>query len=147
MNAAEHVNNVAFAYALASSITLVRREFPAVFANLNPWRDDPETRQWLEQGTVDLAFHFPGWTPGLQCRSLLMQLCVIENQSEFAPSLLGVLIRGMTYEGERWRFATVGDWQPSGSHLPQRAQMAKLHSICRDLFTLFPSVDPSSEFS
>ena len=71
MNAAEHVNSVDFAYTLASSITLVRREFPVVFANLNPWGDDPETCIWFEHGTVDLAFHFPGWTPDLQCRSII----------------------------------------------------------------------------
>jgi len=27
-------------------------------------------------------------------------------------------MRGMTFEGERWRLATVGDWLPAGPHLP-----------------------------
>jgi len=40
--------------------------------------------------------------------------------------LLGVLIRGMTYDGERWRLATVGDWSLEGSHLPQAEQAAQL---------------------
>ena len=53
------------------------------------------------------------------------------------PRLLGVEIRGLTYESERWRLATVGDWQPSGSHLPQPEVVARLQQVCRELFALF----------
>ena len=52
------------------------------------------------------------------------------------PRLLGALIRGLTYESERWRLATLGDWQPSGSHLPDPAVVAKLQTFCRGLFDL-----------
>ncbi len=145
MNAAEQVQSVAFASALASALTLVRSYFPAASANLMPWRDDPETRRWCESETIDLAFHFPGWSPRLQCRSLLMQLRIKSPQGGDAPHLLGVLIRGMTFEGERWRLATVGDWQPTGSFLPEPAQMAQLHEICRALFDLFPSCSASGD--
>ena len=145
LNAAEHVHSVDSAYALASVATLVRQHFPAASPNLNPWRDDPETRKWFENETIDLAFHFPGWSPRLECRSLLMQLTVSSYQSGASPHLMGVLIRGMTFAGERWRFATVGDWQPTGAYLPQPAQMEHLHEICRDIFVLFPSYFASSE--
>ncbi len=139
MNAAEQVHGLALAQALASSMTLVRQHFPEASVNLNPWRDDPMTRRWSENETLDLAFHFPGWSPSLQCRCVLMQLRISCDQNGPAPYLLGVLMRGMTYEGERWRLATVGDWKPTGSHLPNADQMLKLHEICRDLFALFPS--------
>ena len=56
------------------------------------------------------------------------------------PRLLGVLIRGLTYESERWRLATVGDWQPSGSHLPSVEVVSSLQQICRELFDLFGDV-------
>ena len=138
MNAAERVDNLAFVNALASVATLVRQHFPAASANLNPWRDDPETRRWNEEETLDLAFYFPGWTPRLQCRCLLLQLTVTTAHSDCLPHLLGILMRGMTFEGERWRLATVGDWQPTGSHLPAAAEKDHLRSICRDLFALFP---------
>jgi endonuclease I len=46
----------------------------------------------------------------------------------------------MTYDGERWRLATVGDWQPSGRHLPQPDRVLQLQQICRDLHNLFPAV-------
>ena len=139
MNAGESVRTVAQVQALASAVTLVRRHFPAAKANLRPWRDDAQTREWSEPESLDLSFHFPGWSPRLQCRSLLMQLRFSSDQAEEQVHLLGVLMRGMTYEGERWRLATVGDWQPEGSHLPQPDQVKQLHEICQDLFELFPT--------
>jgi hypothetical protein len=51
--------------------------------------------------------------------------------------LLGVTIRGLTYESERWRLASVGDWRPTGSHLPQRVVEEALHAYIRALFRLF----------
>jgi hypothetical protein len=123
--------------AVASIVTLVREEFPAAKPNLQPWRDDDQTRQWDEPESLDLSFHFPGWSPRLQCRSLLFQLRFQNKEADEAQKLLGVLIRGMTYDGERWRLATVGDWSPEGSHLPQAEQAAQLRQMCRDLFLLF----------
>ena len=137
VNAATAVHSVALAQTLACSITLVRRQFPAAKPNLSPWRDDPCTRHWDEAATLDLAFDFPGWSPRLQCRSLLLQLRFQNNDGDQGLKLLGVLIRGMTYDGERWRLATVGDWIPEGSHVPQAEQAAQLRQMCRDLFLLF----------
>ncbi len=134
------MNSVALVQALASAVTLVKQRFPAARANLSPWRDDPQTRDWLEEETLDLSFHFPGWSPRLECRSLLLQLRLkrpATSHSQTAPELLGVLMRGMTFDGERWRMATMGDWQPEGSHLPQGEQVRQLREICRDLFVLF----------
>lgn len=123
--------------ALASVVTLVRHHFPAAQVNLTPWRDDPQTRLWHEPESLDLAVHFPGWSPRLQCRSLLLQLRIQPRAEAHGLQLLGVLMRGMTYDGERWRLVTMGDWQPEGSHLPQPEQVQQLRGICRDLFDLF----------
>ncbi|HYP03263.1 MAG TPA: hypothetical protein VER57_01800 [Cyanobium sp.] len=142
MNAADQARSLELAQAIASAVTLVRAQFPAARANLTPWRDDPLTRAFAERESLDLSFHFPGWSPRLQCRSLLVQLR-LERAPEgpagvaARPRLLGVLIRGLTYESERWRLATVGDWQPSGSHLPQPEVVDKLQQACRELFDLF----------
>ena len=145
LNAGESVRSVDQAQALASTVTLVRRQFPAAKANLTPWRDDPQTRQWTEPESLDLSFHFPGWSPRLQCRSLLMQLRFHPETAGEQRQLLGVLMRGMTYDGERWRMATVGDWQPEGPHLPGPKQVEQLQSICRDLFELFSRSDASDQ--
>ena len=140
VNAAAAVHSLALAQTLASSVTLVRRQFPAAQPNLSPWRDDPCTRHWDEAATLDLAFDFPGWSPRLQCRSLLLQLRLKqdgEGMASSCPSLLGVVMRGMTFDGERWRLATVGDWLPAGPHLPHRDQVEQLQLICRELFEVF----------
>ena len=139
MNASESVRSVAQVRAVASILNLVRKQFPAAKPNLRPWRDDAETRQWDEPESLDLSFHFPGWSPRLQCRSLLLQLRFQNNDADQGLKLLGVLIRGMTYDGERWRLATIGDWSIAGSHLPKAEQASLLRRMCRDLFLLFDS--------
>ncbi len=139
MNAGDNIDTLTFAHAIASSTTLVKQYFPAARVNLNPWHDDPQTRKWFEKDSLDLSFHFPGWSPRLQCRSLLLQLRFDSSEySECFPYLIGVLMRGMTYEGERWRLVTLGEWEPQGSYLPHPAQTDELKEICRGLFTLFP---------
>lgn len=147
MNAADQARSLDLAQVIASAAALVRAAFPAARANLTPWRDDPWTRAWAEEESVDLSFHFPGWNPRNQCRSMLVQLQLERSPQSKArpggaaassrPRLLGVVIRGLTYDSERWRLATVGDWQPSGSHLPQPVVVVHLQQVCRDLFALF----------
>ncbi len=120
--------------------------FPAAKPNLRPWRDDAQIRQWDEPESLDLSFHFPGWSPRLQLRSLLLQLGFQHDESDEVLKLLGVLGRGMKYDGDRWWLATVGDWSLEGSHLPQAEQAAKLRQMCRDLFLLFdPKVHQSEK--
>ncbi|MCP9792364.1 hypothetical protein [Vulcanococcus limneticus] len=142
MNAADQARSLELAQAIASVVRLLRAHFPDARANLTPWRDDPLTRAFAEQESLDLSFHFPGWSPRTQCRSFLVQLRLerapgADRLPVGRPRLLGVLIRGLTYESERWRLATLGDWQPSGSHLPQPAVVAALQQFCRELFDLF----------
>ena len=137
MNAADQARSLHLAQAIASVAALFRGHFPDARANLTPWRDDPLTRAFAEQESLDLAFHFPGWNPRNQCRSMLVQLRFEAAPGADRPRLLGVLIRGFTDESERWRLATVGDWQPSGSHPPQGAVAQKLQHLCRELFELF----------
>ena len=72
--------------------------------------------------------------------SLLLQLRLKSEtggMDSSCPSLLGVVMRGMTFEGERWRLATVGDWLPAGPHLPQQDQVEQLQLIGRELFEVF----------
>ena len=139
LNAADHVESLGLAEVLASSGSLVKNYFPAASITFSPWREDPNTRLWFEEDSLDLAIHFPGWSPRLQCRSLLIQLRVIKVRPDTSPRLLGVTMRGVTFHGERWRLATVGDWNLTGSHLPQPSVIKQLRSLCYDLFALFPS--------
>ena len=139
MNASDQVTSLGFVQALASAGTLVKHSFPSASIDFSPWRDDPCTKFWHEEDSLDFSLHFPGWSQKYQCRSLLIQLRVVKDQSEELPRLLGVMMRGVTFDGERWRLATVSDWQVTGSHLPQKVVIEKLRKLCRDLFLLFPS--------
>ena len=143
MNAAEQARNLELAQAIATVATLFRRRFPDARANLNPWREDSLTRAFADRHSVDLSFHFPGWSPRTQCRSLLLQLRLEQPPEGHAagvsarPRLLGAILRGLTYESERWRLATVGDWRPTGPHRPTAAVERELQEFCRELFDLF----------
>ena len=138
MNASDQAQSLDAAQAIASVAALFRGHFPDARANLSPWRDDPLTRAFAQAESLDLSFHFPGWSPRLECRSLLVQLQLESAPAGGRPRLLGVLIRGLTYESERWRLATMGDWQPSGTHRPHPAVTEALQQFCRELFGLFP---------
>ena len=138
MNASDQAQSLDAAQAIASVAALFRGHFPDARANLSPWRDDPLTREFAQAESLDLSFHFPGWSPRLECRSLLVQLQLESAPAGGRPRLLGVLIRGLTYESERWRLATMGDWQPSGTHRPHPAVTGALQQFCRELFGLFP---------
>ena len=139
MNASEQVRSVQLAQSVAAVAVLFRQHFPDARANLAPWRDDPQTRAHAEQESLDLSFHLPGWSPRSQCRSFLVQLRLEQSPAggSARPRLLGVMIRGLTYESERWRLASVGDWQPTGSHLPQPAVVEALQGFVREVFELF----------
>jgi hypothetical protein len=138
MNASDQAQSLDVVQAIASVAALFRGHFPDARANLSPWRDDPLTREFAQAESLDLSFHFPGWSPRLECRSLLVQLQLESAPAGGRPRLLGVLIRGLTYESERWRLATMGDWQPSGTHRPHPAVTEALQQFCRELFGLFP---------
>jgi len=145
MNAADQARTLQLAQAIASAASLFREQFPDARANLNPWRDDPQTRAFGEAETVDLSFHFPGWSPRIQCRSVLVQLRLAEPPGGATcsgrPPLLGVTLRGLTYAGERWSLATVGDWRASGPHPPSPVVEDRLRVFCRQLFELFGDAD------
>ena len=137
MNAGDQVRSLELVQLIASVAALFRQHFPDARPNLRPWRDDPHTRAFEDQQTLDLSFHLPGWSPRSQCRSFLLQLSLAGGVSEVKPRLLGVTIRGLTYESERWRLTTLGDWRPAGSHLPAESVTLKLKQFCVELFDLF----------
>ena len=128
MNAGESVHSVARMRALASTITLVRRLFPlhrptsALGGTTRRLGSGVNWNRWTSR-------FISGWSPRLECHSLLMQLRVSAKRDDDQLRLPGVLMRGMTYDGERWRLATVGEWVPEGPHLPQQKQVKQLQQI------------------
>ena len=139
MNAGDQARSLELVQLIASVAGLFRHHFPDARANLRPWRDDPQTRAFEDEQTLDLSFHLPGWSPRSQCRSFLLQLSLSGGVASAKPRLLGVTIRGLTYESERWRLTTIGEWLPSGTHLPSESVTCKLKQYCAELVDLFES--------
>ena len=46
----------------------------------------------------------------------------------------GIIMRGMIVHSERWRVATIGDWEMTGTHLPQKEQKDNLFLVCKELY-------------
>jgi hypothetical protein len=74
VNAAEQANNFSLASRIATTASLFRVAFPDAKIDLTPWRNDAATREFVDPDSIDLGFHFPGWSPRLQGRSILVQI-------------------------------------------------------------------------
>ena len=134
MNASSNVRNVEIANKIASTAALFRKYFPDARVNFSPW--DNSNNESM-QDTIDFAFHFPGWSPLIECRAILLQLRIENDSNNRVPKLLGIIMRGMIVPSERWRVATIGNWEMTGTHLPQKEQKDNLFLVCKELYKLF----------
>ena len=146
MNASSNVSNVEIANKIASTATLFRKYFPDASVNFSPWENSNNESM---KDTIDFAFHFPGWSPLIECRAILLQLR-IQNENDNVdnnrvPKLLGIIMRGMIVPSERWRVATVGEWEMTGSHLPQKKQKDNLFLVCKELYKLFSTTSAGNK--
>ena len=69
MNASANVRNLDIANKIASTASLFRRYFPEAKVDFSPW-DNLNQNEWLD--TLDFSFHFPGWSPSMECRAILL---------------------------------------------------------------------------
>ena len=145
MNASSNVSNLEIANKVASTAALFRKYFPDASVNFSPW-DNSNDEYKLD--TIDFAFHFPGWSPLIECRAILLQLRIENNNNNNnnrVPKLLGIIMRGMIIPSERWRVATIGEWEMTGSHLPQKEQKDNLFLVCQELYRLFSTTSLSNK--
>ena len=142
MNASSNVSNVDTANKIASTAVLFRKYFPEASVNFSPWENSNNESM---KDTIDFAFHFPGWNPLIECRAILLQLRIEKNNNNRVPKLLGVIMRGMIVPSERWRVATVGEWEMTGTHLPQEEQKDNLFLVCKELYKLFSTTSPGNK--
>ena len=142
MNASSNVRNFDIANKIASTASVFRKYFPDARANFSPW-DNCNERDWVD--TIDFSFHFPGWSPSIECRAILLQLRIDNNNESGVPKLLGIVMRGMIIPKERWRVATIGEWEMTGTHLPQKEQKDNLFLVCKELYNLFSTTASSNK--
>ena len=142
MNASSNVRNVEIANKIASTAALFRKYFPDASVNFSPWEN---SNNEITNDTIDFAFQFPGWSPLIECRAILLQLRIENNKNSRVPKLLGIIMRGMIVPSERWRVATVGEWEMTGSHLPQKKQKDNLFLVRKELYKLFSTTSPGNK--
>ena len=143
MNASSNVSNVEIANKIASTAALFRKYFPDASVNFSPWENS--NNEFMNDNTIDFAFHFPGWSPLIECRAVLLQLRIENDSNSRVPRLLGIIMRGMIVPSERWRVATVGEWEMTGTHLPQKEQKDNLFLVCKELYKLFSTTSASNK--
>ena len=142
MNASSNVSNVEIANKIASTAVLFRKYFPDASVNFSPWENANDESK---MDTIDFAFHFPGWSPVIECRAILLQLIIENDKNDRVPKLLGIIMRGMIVPSERGRVATVGECEMTGTHLPQKEQNDNLFLVCKELYKLFSRTSASNK--
>ena len=137
MNAAEKAQGLEVTTKIAAIVNLFKSEFPDAKADLKPWKNDPDTRNLVDPDSIDIGFHFPGWSRRFQSRSVLVQIRFYQDPLEDFQRLIGLETAGFNYQGEAWRLSTVEHWQFFGKHLPTEEVKEKLKHFSRQVFELF----------
>jgi hypothetical protein len=137
MNASEQAKGLELATKIAAVVNLFKAEFPDAKADLKPWRNDPDTRELVDPHSIDIGFHFPGWSRRFQSRSILVQIRFHTDADDRAQRLIGIETVAFNHQGQAWRLSTVDNWQIVGNFLPAAEVGDKLKHFCRQVFELF----------
>jgi hypothetical protein len=137
VNASEQATNLVVASKIAAVVNLFKSEFPDVRADLKPWMNDDETREWVDPNSIDLGFHFPGLSRSAQSRSLLVQIRLHQESSKQALRVIGVDVVGFDHRGKQWQLSTIENWRFVGNTEPTPAVGHKLKQFCQQVFELF----------
>lgn len=137
MNASERALGVNVATKIASVVNLFRAEFPDAKADLKPWRNDPDTQEWMDPDSIDIGFHLPGWSPRYQSRSMLVQIRFFTDPQENIQRFIGIETAGFNHTGEAWRLSTIAQWQLVGDYQPATDISEKLRRFSEKAFELF----------
>ncbi len=137
MNASEQAKTLEITTKIASVVNLFKQYFPDAKSDLKPWQNDPETINLIDPNSIDIGFHFPGWSRKLQSRSILVQIRFHQDPVDKIHKFIGVETAGFNHNGEVWRFSTIENWQLEGKSLPIPEVEENLKLFCRGIFELF----------
>lgn len=137
MNASEKAKGLETTSKIASIVNLFKQYFPDAKADLKPWQNDPDTINLVDPDSIDIGFHFPGWSPSLQARSILLQIRFHQDTEAETHHFIGIETAGFNHAGEVWRLSTVDNWQLEGKSLPSEEVKDKLKQFCRGVFQLY----------
>jgi hypothetical protein len=137
MNASEQAKGWEITTKIAAIVNLFKSEFPDVKVDLKPWLNDPDTINLVDPDSIDIGFHFPGWSRKVQGRSILVQIRFHRDMVDRKQRLIGIDTCGFNHNGEVWRLSTVDNWQIEGRSQPVQEVREKLKNFCLRVFELF----------
>lgn len=144
MNAAEQVNNFELATKVATVVNLFKAEFPDARADLKPWASDRDTQELVDPDSIDLGFHFPGWSRSLQSRSILVQIRFYTDPLSSVHRVVGVEAAGFNHAGKQWQLSTIENWSFVGAAIPKPVMGEKIKEFCRRVFDVFNDAEAYS---
>ncbi len=136
MNAVEQAKGLEYATKIAAIVNLFKSVFPDARADLKPWVNDPDTQELVDPDSIDIGFHFPGWSRKCQCRSILVQIRLYKDPVESSQRAIGIEAAGFDHQGLAWRFSTIQDWQFVGQSIPVLEVKEKLKHFCREALSI-----------
>ena len=143
MNAAEQARSIEYASKIAATVGAFKGQLPDLRSDLKPWANDPDTRELVDPDSIDIGFHFPGFSRSFNCRSLLVQIRLHELQDDDTSKantvanmvkVIGVEIVGFNHIGQQWKLSTINNWQFEGVAPPQSSAGEKIKDCCRQIF-------------
>jgi hypothetical protein len=139
MNAAEQATSLETTSKIAAATNLFKAEFPDAKSDLKPWVNDPDTRELVDPESIDIGFHFPGFSRLLQSRSLLLQIRFFEDRQTGERRAIGAEIAGFDHRGKQWRLSTIDQWTFEGNTYPTPEMAEKLKAFLRSILEMFSS--------
>lgn len=137
MNAAEQAKSIETATKIAAVVNLFKAEFPDARSDLKPWANDPDTRELVDPDSIDIGFHFPGFSRRLQSRSILLQMRFYTDPLAETRRAIGAEMAGFDHTGKRWWLSTVENWEFVGDRCPTPEMADKLKSFLQQALQLF----------
>lgn len=137
VNAAEQATNINLATKIAALVNIFKVTFPDAKADLKPWANDMATQELVDPDSIDIGFHFPGWSRSLQSRSILVQVRFYQDPLTQERRVIGIEAAGFDHTGKQWTLSTVETWQFVGDKQPNSEMSEKLKQFCRQVFELF----------
>lgn len=148
MNAAEQARSIEYASKIAATVGAFKGQLPDLRSDLKPWANDPDTRELVDPDSIDIGFHFPGFSRSFNCRSLLVQIRLHEVPDDAAQQgigdavanmvkVIGVDVVGFNHLGQQWHLSTINNWQFEGVAPPKDSAGEKIKLCCRQIFQVF----------
>lgn len=137
MNASEQAKGLEIANKIATIVNLFKLQFPDAKADLKPWRNDPDTVNLVDPNSIDIGFHFPGWSRKFQSKSILVQIRFHQDLVDQQKRLVGIETAGFNHNGQTWKLSTIDNWQFIGEKQPTNEVREKLKKFCLNVFDLF----------